>query len=408
MMASPLRKRITGSRSAPGLAATKPSTTPREPLTRLAEVFFSSMTCAPTLSSSLRGKSVMASRDSSDVCMPSGRLSEASYVASRRSPPGSAARRWAFTSSAARFVGKSLVGSMSWYESSRPSCCKVCMPKSVRLLWRTSDSRRSRLASRWRKISVTEKQFSPSPTSDAKQRRQASDSKQNKASSPTAPRETGGSWKKSPQRQSTIPPKGLSQLLILRATNSSFSKSPLEIIEASSMTSSLAFAQFRMSLPLICARSKHCSLVPLARPRPAKLCSVVPRGNCVAAMPVNAVTKVLPSGDCRTSSLRVRDFPVPAAPVKKRLSRRRTMCSTNLSCSSDNGGSSSTSPPARPRPPPAHGAGGSDCGGCSVRERCAATTARGRVGDSHRAPSRRPRRRRAPRHPQSSPRPDAR
>mmetsp|Transcript_6991 Transcript_6991/g.15946 ORF Transcript_6991/g.15946 Transcript_6991/m.15946 type:complete len:252 (+) Transcript_6991:1156-1911(+) len=56
-------------------------------------------------------------------------------------------------------------------------------------------------------------------------------------------------------------------------------------------------------------------------------------------MPVKAVTKVLPSGARRTSSRNVRDFPVPAGPVKKTFCLSMSTFRRSCSCFSESGGS---------------------------------------------------------------------
>ena len=106
--------------------------------------------------------------------------------------------------------------------------------------------------------------------------------------------ETGGSWQKSPQSTSCIPPKGIRFLLTDLATASSLSKNSASIIEISSITRQQHLLHMT-AWDSREAREMQCSSVPFPVPIPANACRVVPPIS-EAAAPVLAVANVVSGG----------------------------------------------------------------------------------------------------------------
>ena len=126
---------------------------------------------------------------------------------------------------------------------------------------------------------------------------------------------TGGSWKKSPESTTCMPPNGRGSRRMMRQTWSTMSNSQACIIETSSMT--------RMSVSWILRRRRdRMSLISgsvsaVATPMPLHEWMVWPL-ICVEAMPVDAVTATLaPSARAlRMNSLSTYVLPAPGAPVR--------------------------------------------------------------------------------------------
>mmetsp|Transcript_103188 Transcript_103188/g.259904 ORF Transcript_103188/g.259904 Transcript_103188/m.259904 type:complete len:279 (-) Transcript_103188:123-959(-) len=138
---------------------------------------------------------------------------------------------------------------------------------------------------------------------------------------------TGGSCKKSPQRMSCSPPKAASRRpsripRTLDATTSRASKRLASSMETSSITSTVVWRHLAIAAGLFCTLPRSRLGGPSPRPTPAKLWMVWPL-MLAAAMPVEAVTATCPgywlSSSCMMY-LNRKLFPVPAAPVRKRLS----------------------------------------------------------------------------------------
>mmetsp|Transcript_17077 Transcript_17077/g.40753 ORF Transcript_17077/g.40753 Transcript_17077/m.40753 type:complete len:207 (+) Transcript_17077:1460-2080(+) len=146
----------------------------------------------------------------------------------------------------------------------------------------------------------------------------------------------GGSWKKSPQRITWIPPHGRGSPRMQRACFSSSAKNSADTMLISSMIRTSTERQRSLG-SFFHMRSK--SLLVCGMPHPAKEWSVVP-AMWVAAIPVAAVTATFLGNSDAYLSLSIwmmklmrNDLPVPAFPVKNTLWPWRTR-STTSACSS--------------------------------------------------------------------------
>mmetsp|Transcript_17149 Transcript_17149/g.64956 ORF Transcript_17149/g.64956 Transcript_17149/m.64956 type:complete len:485 (-) Transcript_17149:67-1521(-) len=143
------------------------------------------------------------------------------------------------------------------------------------------------------------------------------------------PRETGGSWWKSPTSTVCTPPMGASRPRHARATASTLDRRSASTMDTSSITRQSAARHRRTVRGL---RSADCTISRSGRwalPTPEKAWSVTPP-TAHAAMPVDAVTTTLRASlrTAWTSLVTVRDFPVPAAPVRSMLAPALASCST--------------------------------------------------------------------------------
>mmetsp|Transcript_48497 Transcript_48497/g.110121 ORF Transcript_48497/g.110121 Transcript_48497/m.110121 type:complete len:292 (+) Transcript_48497:962-1837(+) len=180
---------------------------------------------------------------------------------------------------------------------------------------------RSSLRSLANRVSPACRTGSSSTTLRSPHVRQAGDSNANPF--PNWPSPTGGSWKKSPQSTTWRPPKDRAGWArTWRPQASSTPKSSESSMDTSSIMSTLAARHRAHAGPLARTLATTASGRPLASPTPAQLWIVTPP-TLVAAMPVGAVTATAPSCPAArflsswiTKRSR-KDFPVPAAPLKK-------------------------------------------------------------------------------------------
>mmetsp|Transcript_30219 Transcript_30219/g.100981 ORF Transcript_30219/g.100981 Transcript_30219/m.100981 type:complete len:248 (+) Transcript_30219:270-1013(+) len=200
---APLSKRTTGERTlpvpcgtpywSPESSSSKPTTTPREPLTRRASgKFLLSITCAPTLRRSSAGLFFSTASSSRAAASAAGAPPpfQLSIAANSTAPPGSAARCLAFSSSTAAFLQYSLVGRMPSVGGGLTSMWHAASAAHVAAAhWPTRTSLRMRMKA-WSPACRTMVRSAKVRTAHA---RHARPSKVKPA--PSRPSETGGSWK---------------------------------------------------------------------------------------------------------------------------------------------------------------------------------------------------------------------
>mmetsp|Transcript_50372 Transcript_50372/g.142015 ORF Transcript_50372/g.142015 Transcript_50372/m.142015 type:complete len:528 (-) Transcript_50372:103-1686(-) len=300
-------KATTGCRRWP--APTKPTTRPWVPFTslRLTSMVRVRTTNAPSLKSITLLAPV---RWSSSSGLPSSRASNLARG------PGSASRALAFTRSTSARRGSRRVVAAPWLLTAATRHGRSsCRDFSDRLPKRTSSRRPQNSAS----PSCLKTFLSSNIRVTA---RHAPTWKQSVAEDPGSPscsRRTGGSWRKSPASTSCRPPNGLSDPRTAQAKASSLLKSSPSSIEISSMTSVLVSRHRDSADRFPCSSRANVATSASPRPMPAHLCTVVPP-RWLAASAVGAVTAVPAGSRALSSWWRRKDLPVPAPPVKKRLS----------------------------------------------------------------------------------------